>query len=55
MECAEPDRHVTVEYNLKSLFKQRVMGGKSSPSLANGKFKCIALGCYIRTEAAPSY
>jgi hypothetical protein len=36
-----------VAYNLMSLFKQRVMGGKSSPSLATVRFKCIALGSYI--------
>jgi hypothetical protein len=40
-------RWVMVAYNLMSLFKQRVMGGKSSPSLATVRFKCIALGSYI--------
>jgi hypothetical protein len=33
--------------NLMSLFKQWVIGGKSSPSLATVRFKCIALGSYI--------
>jgi hypothetical protein len=40
-------RWVMVAYNLMSLFKQRVMGGKSSPSMASVRFKCIALGSYI--------
>ena len=40
-------RWVMVAYSLMSLFKQRVMGGKSSPSLATVRFKCIALGSYI--------
>ena len=35
-------RWVMVAYNLMSLLKQRVMGGKSYPSLATIRFKCIA-------------
>ena len=33
--------------NLMSLFNQWFIGGKSSPSLATVRFKCIALGSYI--------
>ncbi len=40
-------RWVMVAYSLMSIFKQRVMGGKSSPSLATVRFKCIALRSYI--------
>jgi hypothetical protein len=40
-------RWVMVAYNLMSLFKQWVMGGKSYPSLATVRFKCIALRIYI--------
>ena len=36
-----------VAYNLMSLFKHRVMGDKSSPSLASVRLECIALGSYI--------
>jgi len=34
-------RWVMVAYNLMSLFKQRVMGGKSYPSLATVQMHCI--------------
>ncbi len=37
-------RWVMVDYNLMSLFKLMVMGGKSSPSLATLRFKFIAIG-----------
>lgn len=40
-------RWVIVTYYLMTFFKQRVMGGISSPSLATVRFKCIALGSYI--------
>ena len=40
-------RWVMVAYNLMSIFKQRVIGGQSSLSLATVKYKCIVLGCNI--------
>jgi hypothetical protein len=40
-------RWVMVAYNLMSLFKQRVLRGKSSPNMATVRFKCIVLGSYI--------
>lgn len=43
-------RWVMTAYNLMSLFRQKVLQGKSSPTLSTVRFKCIALGSYIVTK-----
>lgn len=43
-------RWVMVAYNLMSLFRQKILPEKSSPTLSTVRFKCIALGSYIVTK-----
>jgi len=43
-------RWVMVAYNLMSMFKQKIISEKSSPTLATLRFQCIAIGSYIVTR-----
>lgn len=43
-------RWVMVAYNLMSMFRQKVITQKSSPTLTTMKFQCIAIGSYIVTK-----